>query len=168
MKKIIIIFLLVLTTMLTGFSQCVIIKYADLRLRIVMKIPSYRFSIGEISTLTKEFEVRDSIFCTFVKQRIDSIELHPKQIEEYFPDVRQQITIVSDEGSDTLFSDGARMEKSGKCLVFDEILQEVINKAIEDYEQTLPKTIRGLGEEFQMDSLPSKRHKKGSVPHGRK
>jgi len=143
MKKIIIIFLLALTTISAGFSQCrIIIRCTDPNIRTPVKVLSYRFSTGA-SKLIKEFEVRDSLFCTFVKQRIDSMKLHTKQIDRYYPDVRQQITIVFNGGSDTLFSDGSfAMEKNGKCMVFDKILQEAINKVIVDYEQTLPENER--------------------------
>lgn len=133
MKKIIIIFSLVLTTISTGYPQCkIIIRYVDSTIRTPVKTSSCSFSTWK--TFIKEFEVQDSLFCTLVKQRIDSMKVHDEQIERYFPDVRQQITIVFDEECDTLFSDGSfAMEKNGNCMVFDEILQTTINQLINIY-----------------------------------
>jgi len=157
MKKAIIVFLLILTTILTGFSQCkIFIRYTDPNLRFLVKVSSYRFSIGT-SKLVKEFEVLDSLSCMFIKQRIDSIKSYKKCKSYRFPDVRQQITIFFGEECDTLFSDGSfAMEKNGKCVIFDKILQEAINKAIEDYEQTLPENERLM---FPVNNVNSNRAK---------
>ncbi len=147
MKKNIILFLLILTTTLIAIPQCkIIIRYTDPNIRISLKMSSYRFSTVNIanSELIKEFEVLDSLSCMFLKQKIDSIKLCLKKSKRcYFPDVRQQITVIFNEEYDTLFSDGCfAMEKNGKPIIFDEILQEAINKAIEDYEQKLPENER--------------------------
>lgn len=138
MKKNIILFLLILTTILTGISQCrIIIRYTDPNLETPLKVSSCRFSIAK-TELIKEFEILDSLSCTFLRQKIDSIKLC-KSKKCCFPDVRQQIILIFNERYDTLFSDGSfAMEKNGKPMIFDEILQEAINKAIEDYEQKLP------------------------------
>ena len=158
MKKVIIILLLVSITILTGFSQCrIVIRYTNPIIRLPAKVTCYRFSTWKDKKLIKEFEVLDSLSCMFIKQRIDSIKSYKKCKSYRFPDVRQQITIFFGEECDTLFSDGSfAMEKNGKCVIFDKILQEAINKAIEDYEQTLPENERLM---FPVNNVNSNRAK---------
>ena len=140
MKKIISLFLLIFATILMSFSQNrIIIRYVDTEIQTPMRITGYIFSTWEF----EKFEIKDSLSYAFVKQKIDSLEFClGDDIKCRFPDVRQQIIIIYGKKYDILSSDGATaMEKNGKSVFFDNILQTAINRAIEKHAalQTPPK-----------------------------
>jgi hypothetical protein len=84
-----------------------------------IKIQGYLFSTWKF----KEFEIKDSLFYAYMKQRIDSMILC-NDISCPSPDVRQQIIVVNGEKHDILSSDGSlAMEKNGKNVEFDKSLQ---------------------------------------------
>jgi len=138
MKKVISLILLIFATILISFSQNrifdrIIIRYVDPDIQTVMRIPGYLFSEWEF----EEFEIKDSLSYAFVKQKIDSLKFClDDDIKCRFPDVRQQIIIIYGEKYDILSSDGSNaMEKNGKSVYFDNILQTAINRTIKIYEK---------------------------------
>jgi hypothetical protein len=136
MKKIMILFLLVFTTILISFSQNrIIIRYVDTALQTPIRIQGYLFSTWKF----EEFEIKDSLSYVFVKQKTDSLEFCLDDSTCHFPDVRQQIIVIYGEKYDILSSDGSfAMEKNGKSVLFDNTLQTAINQVIEKHEQKLP------------------------------
>ena len=133
MKKFICLLALFLLSESLVFSQHkILIRYLDEVILTPVNVQGYMFSTWNF----KEFEISDSLFYVFVKQKVDSMELCPNNnIKCRFPNVRQQIIILNGEEYDILSSDGVfAMEKNGKKVIFDKTLQTTINQAINSYK----------------------------------
>jgi hypothetical protein len=109
-------------------SQNIIyVRYVEPTIETPVKVCGYDFSTWKCD----KFEIRDSLLYKWIKERIDIMELCV-DTSCSFPDVRQQIIVVDGEKYDILSSDGSyAMEKNGKSVIFDKILQDKINLMIE-------------------------------------
>lgn len=136
MKKIFVFCILIIGIIISPcYSQNrVIIRYVDASIETPIRIPGYLFSKWKV----EELSFKDSTLCTFFKRKIDSLlfcDLGNTICR--FPDVRQQIIVVYGEEYDIVSSDGSTaMEKNGKSVVFDIVLQSIVNKIIDNDKTT--------------------------------
>ena len=77
--------------------------------------------------------VSDSTIYNFISSHIDSLVYANVSDNCKFPDVKQKIVVLKPHSQeyDMIFSDGrSSMEKNGRCVLYDEELQRVINDII--------------------------------------
>lgn len=77
--------------------------------------------------------IGDTLTYSFISSHIDSLVYANASDKCKFPNVSQRIVVLKphSEEYDMIFSDGrGAMEKNGRCVLFDEELQRVINDII--------------------------------------
>lgn len=77
--------------------------------------------------------VSDSSTYNFISSHIDSLVYANASDSCKFPEVTQKIVVLKPHSQeyDMIFSDGrSAMEKNGRCVLYDEELQRVINNII--------------------------------------
>jgi hypothetical protein len=77
--------------------------------------------------------IGDTLTYSFISSHIDSLVYANASDNCKFPNVSQRIVVLKphSEEYDMIFSDGrGAMEKNGRCVLFDEELQRVINDII--------------------------------------
>ena len=77
--------------------------------------------------------VGDTLTYSFISSHIDSLVYANASDKCKFPNVSQRIVVLKPHSQeyDMIFSDGmGAMEKNGRCVLFDEELQRVINDII--------------------------------------
>ena len=77
--------------------------------------------------------VGDTLTYSFISSHIDSLVYANASDECKFPDDSKKIVVLKPHSQeyDMIFSDGrGAMEKNGRCVLFDEKLQQVINDII--------------------------------------
>jgi hypothetical protein len=139
MKKFICLLYLIFVSVSFSFAQYIIIRFADPNIETCIQISGYSFPKWDKTAGNfDEFEVTDSLFYVFVKQKVDLLKCLDN-VSCPFPDVRLQIIVVNGEEYDIVSSDVfSAMEKNGRSVAFDRILQKAINDAIKKHEKHLP------------------------------
>lgn len=130
--KFLLIVIVNLLTLITLKAQYIYIDYHDPEVIILTpyRMRSYEFSYKR--EYTHRICVEDSTTYSFISSHIDSLVYAKESDELELPQGSQKIVVFKPNTKeyDMIFSDGFTMEKNGRCVMFDEELQRVINDII--------------------------------------
>lgn len=129
-------FLIVMINLLMPIAlkaQYIYIHYHDPEVVILTPIRMRGFDFSYKREYTYRICVEDSATYSFISSHIDSLIYAKESDGCKLPDVSQKIVVFKPNTKEyeMIFSDGfAGMEKNGRCVLFDEELQRVINNII--------------------------------------
>ena len=128
MKKIILFLVCFLTFSMVFAQKKIIFRYECTANTSIIPLSGYEYSS---SNRYDEFFTTDSLFYKSIKNRVDALVFCSDSIPCPYPNVRQQIIVVDGEKYDILSSSGSfAMEKNGRSVIYDKILQKEIYRII--------------------------------------